>query len=267
MTFEPHPREFFARVRGGEPPARVANLRDKVDALADAGIARVFVQHFDPSLAALSADAFITDVLLRGCATRWLAVGDDFRFGARRTGDLALLRARAAADGYAVAVLPGLLDAGERISSSLVRTALAAGDLDRAAALLGRPYAISGHVLHGAKLGRTLGFPTLNLRIGHARPAATGIFAVRVHGLATRPWPGVASLGLRPTVDDSGRWLLETHLFGFDRQVYGTLVRVEFVRKLRDERQFDTLEALRVAIDADAIAARAVLADDLAAVP
>jgi len=259
MTFEPHPREFFARQRGA-PPARVANLRDKVAALADAGVDRVFVQHFAPALANLPAERFIDDVLVAGCAMRWLVVGDDFRFGAHRAGDLALLRERATTGRYEVTAMDSVLEGGERVSSSAVRAALAEGDLDRAARLLGRPYAISGHVLHGARLGRTLGFPTLNLRVGHTRPAATGIFAVQVHGLGSVPWPGVASLGRRPTVEEAGRWTLETHLFGFDREVYGTLISVEFVRKLRDEAKYDSLDALREAIAGDVAAARAVLA-------
>jgi riboflavin kinase/FMN adenylyltransferase len=204
-------------------------------------------------------ERFIADVLRHDCATRWLVVGDDFRFGARRAGDVALLRARAAAADYEVEHLPTVHDDGERISSSAVRAALAGGDLARAEHLLGRPYAISGHVLHGARLGRTLGFPTLNLRIGHRLPAAQGIFAVRVHGLAPAPLPGVASLGLRPTVDDSGRWVLETHLFDFTAQVYGKLIQVEFVKKLRDECRYASLRELQDAIAADALAARAVL--------
>jgi riboflavin kinase / FMN adenylyltransferase len=258
MTFEPHPREYFAGP--GTAPARISNLRDKVVALAAAGIDRVFVRHFSQPLAGMPPARFIAQVLRQDCAARWLVVGDDFRFGARRAGDVALLRASAAAAGYEVERVPTVDDEGERISSSAVRAALAAGDLTRAEHLLGRPYAISGRVLHGARLGRTLGFPTLNLRIGHRLPAARGIFAVRVHGLAPAPWPGVASLGLRPTVDDSGRWVLETHLFDFAAQVYGKLIRVEFVKKLRDESKYASLRELQTAIAADALAARAVLA-------
>ena len=260
MTFEPHPREFFAPAQA---PARIATLRDKVDALAAAGIERVFIQHFNRRLAALSAEAFIDDMLVAGLQARWLMIGDDFRFGAKRAGDVALLRARAAAGGYEVAQSVTVCDGGERISSSAVRAALAVGDLARAQALLGRPYVISGRVQHGAKLGRSIGFPTLNLRIAHAgdrrRPAVHGIFAVRVQGLGAPAIDGVASVGLRPTVDDSGRWLLEVHLFDFAQQVYGQLVRVEFVRKLRDEAKYDTLAELTAAIARDAAQARALL--------
>jgi riboflavin kinase/FMN adenylyltransferase len=260
MTFEPHPREFFA---AAQAPARIANVRDKLDALAAAGIERVFIQHFNRRFAGLSPEAFIDDILVAGLQVRWLMIGDDFRFGARRAGDVALLRERAAEGGYALAQSLTICDDGERISSSAVRNALAAGELHHAERLLGRPYVISGRVQHGAKLGRSIGFPTLNLRIAHARntrrPAVHGIFAVRVQGLAAQPIDGVASVGLRPTVDDSGRWLLEVHLFDFAQQVYGRLVRVEFVRKLRDEVKYDTLAELTAAIARDADQARVLL--------
>ncbi len=257
MTFEPHPRELFAP---DSAPARVANLRDKIDGLAAAGVQRVFIQHFNRRFAQLSPEQFVDDVLVAGLNTRWLMVGDDFRFGARRAGDVELLRQRGATHGYTVEQLATVLEHGVRVSSSEVREALAGGDLAHAAALLGRPYAISGRVLHGRKLGREIGFPTLNLRLAHRRPAAHGIFAVKVHGLGEGPWPGVASIGLRPTVDDTGRWLLEVHLFDFAQQVYGKLVRVELVHKLRDETKYESLQALSSAIRNDAAAARALLA-------
>jgi riboflavin kinase/FMN adenylyltransferase len=253
MTFEPHPREFFAPAQA---PARVANIRDKLEALREAGIERVYIEHFNRRFASLSAEQFIDDVLVAGCRVRWLMVGDDFRFGARRAGDLALLRARAAGGGYVVEALPTVLDGSDRVSSSAVRESLEKGDLARARELLGRPYMISGRVLHGAKLGRTIGFPTLNLRIAHKRPAVHGVYAVKVHGIDERAWPGVASVGLRPTVDDTGRWLLEVHLFDFARQVYGKLVRVEFLAKLRDEERYGTLDELTAAIARDAQRAR-----------
>ncbi len=263
MTFEPHPREFFAPEQA---PARIANLRDKLDALQAAGIERVFIQHFGRTFSQMSAEDFVRRVLIDACRTRWLMIGDDFRFGARRAGDVALLRARAAAGGYEVVQCPTVSEDGERISSSAVRHALASGDLHLAARLLGRPYAISGRVQHGARLGRSIGFPTLNLRIAHAKrmrqAALHGVFAVRVHGLHERALDGVASVGLRPTVDDSGRWLLEVHLFDFARQVYGHLVRVEFVQKLRDEARYGSVAELAEAIRHDAERARALLADD-----
>ncbi|SPE30569.1 bifunctional riboflavin kinase and FAD synthetase [Burkholderiales bacterium] len=263
MTFEPHPREFFAP---DAAPARVANLRDKIEGLRACGIERVFVLHFHWHLAELSAESFIDQVLAAGCALRWLIVGDDFRFGARRGGDIALLRARAALRGYEVEQLAPVQLDQERVSSSAVRSALAAGDLARAARLLGHPYHITGRVLHGAKLGRQIGFPTLNLRLAHRRSAVHGIFAVRVHGIGA-PRPGVASVGLRPTVDQSGRWLLEVHLFDFADEVYGRLVRVEFLQKLRDEEKFDSIEELTAAIRSDSQRAREVFANPQSPAP
>ncbi len=256
MTFEPHPRELFAPDKA---PPRVANLRDKLQGLQACGIDHVYLQHFNRHFASISAEDFIDHMLVEGCMMKWLLVGEDFRFGARRAGDLALLRQHAARGGYEVELLSTVTNDGDRISSSAVRAALGSGDLRRAAHLLGHPYAITGRVLHGAKRGRTLGYPTLNLRIAHKRPAAQGIYAVRVHGIGAQPWPGVASVGVRPTVEDSGRWLLEVHLFDFADQIYGHLVQVEFIKKLRDEEKYDTLDQLTTAIRNDADQARALL--------
>jgi riboflavin kinase/FMN adenylyltransferase len=257
MTFEPHPRELFTPESA---PARVANIRDKIEALACNGVERVFIQHFSRRFASLQPEQFISDVLVAGLDTRCLLVGDDFRFGARRSGDVELLRSRAAQYGYVVEQLATVQEHGVRVSSSEVREALAAGNLAHAAALLGRPYAISGRVLHGRKLGREIGFPTLNLRLAHKRPAARGIYAVKVHGLGVHVRPGVASIGLRPTVEDSDRWLLEVHLFDFAQDVYGRLIRVELVHKLRDETKYESVHALTCAIRNDAATARALLA-------
>ncbi len=256
MTFEPHPREFFAPERA---PARVSNLRDKLAAFKSCGIERTFVAHFNGRFAQQTPHAFVEDVLVADCRMKWLLVGEDFRFGAKRAGDIALLASYAAEGAFELEVMPTLTYNGERISSTAVRQALAAGDLARASALLDRAYTISGRVLHGRKLGRSLGFPTLNLKIQHSRPALQGIFAVRVHGVAERPMAGVASIGLRPTLDDAGRWLLEVHLFDFADAVYGRLVSVEFVRKLRDEQKYETLGALSAAIGDDAALARSIL--------
>ncbi|MGB2817155.1 MAG: bifunctional riboflavin kinase/FAD synthetase [Burkholderiaceae bacterium] len=256
MTFEPHPREFFTPQAA---PMRISNLRDKLGALQLGGIDRVFIQHFNRRFAQLSATDFVDRILLTGCDVRWLLVGDDFRFGAKRAGDNALLQQYAGKGCFELEQMPTFDDGGERISSTAVRTALAAGDLTHADRLLGRPYSISGRVLHGRKLGRSMGFPTLNLRIAHAHPAVHGIFAVRVHGIGRAPVPGVASIGLRPTVDQQGRWVLEVHLFDFKREIYGELVNVEFVKKLREEQKYETLDALAAAIRRDAEQARAVL--------
>ena len=258
MTFEPHPREFFAQRAGdlSKAPQRIANLRDKLQSLEDAGIDRVIVEHFSTQFASLSPQEFTQQVLVDGLHVKWLMVGDDFCYGARRAGDVAMLQQAGREHGFHVETLPTVMNGSTRISSSAVRLALAAGNFPLAQQLLGHPYAISGHVIHGQKLGRTLGFPTLNLRVAH-RPALSGIFIVQVHGLSPAPLPAVASLGVRPTVDDSGRVLLEVHLFDFAQSCYGKLVRVEFLEKLRDEEKYDDLPTLTAAIERDSNQARA----------
>jgi riboflavin kinase/FMN adenylyltransferase len=276
LTFEPHPRDYFAR-RAGKPelaPARIATLRDKLGELERCGIDHVVLLRFDERLASLPAEAFIADVLVRGLGARYVLVGDDFRFGAKRAGDYAMLDAAGQQAGFDVARMNSYEVRGLRVSSSAVREALAAGDMGQVAALLGRPYSISGHVVHGKKLGRSLGasepgadngFRTLNLRFSHPKPAALGIFAVRVHGLTEQPLDGVASLGKRPTVDDSGRVLLETYVLDWPAALgaeggYGKLVRVELLHKLRDEARYDGLPALTAAIEKDVVDAREFLA-------
>jgi riboflavin kinase/FMN adenylyltransferase len=196
-------------------------------------------------------------MIVNGLHARWVMIGDDFRYGAKRAGDFLSLKAAGERLGFEVEQMPTVADpSGARISSSGVRAALVSGDLDAARAALGRPIVISGHVVHGMKLGRDLGFPTLNLPITHKRPALAGIFVVRVHGIEDGPLPGVASLGLRPTVDDSGRVLLEVHLLDWHGDAYGKLVRVEFLKKLRDEEKFVDLETLGRAIARDVAHAR-----------
>jgi riboflavin kinase/FMN adenylyltransferase len=258
MTFEPHPREFFARMAGdlSKAPARIANLRDKLQSLSNAGIDRVIVEHFNAHFASMSPQEFVEKVLVQGLHVKWLMVGEDFCYGAKRAGNVAMLIEAGKKYGFEVEAMPTVMNAGTRISSSAVRAALANSDFALAAQLLGHPYAISGHVTHGKKLGRTIGFPTLNLRVAHKRPALSGIFVVQVHGLADHPLPGVASLGVRPTVEDSGRVLLETYLFDYAQQCYGKVVRVEFLKKLRDEEKYVDLPTLTAAIERDAQQAR-----------
>ena len=258
MTFEPHPRDHFAR-RAARPetaPARIATLRDKLCELQRCGIDEVLVVPFNDAFAAMPPQAFISDVLQRGLSAKYVLVGDDFSFGARRAGNYAMLDAAGPAAGFDVARMLSYEVHGLRVSSSAVREALAQGDMQQTEALLGRPYSISGHVLHGRKLGRELGFRTLNLRFGHPRPAASGIFAVQVHGLADAPVPGVASLGVRPTVEDSGRVLLEVHCLQWPAALgaeggYGKLLRVDLLHKLHDERKYASLDVLRQAIAHD----------------
>ncbi|UCE32862.1 MAG: bifunctional riboflavin kinase/FAD synthetase [Burkholderiales bacterium] len=258
LTFEPHPREFFAArnpVIGA--PTRILTLRNKLEALEAEGIDRVCVAHFNERFAALDAQTFVEQVIAAGLRTRHLLIGDDFRFGARRSGDFALLEHMAPVCGFELERMDTVALDAVRVSSSAIRGALTEGDFERATRLLGRPYRISGHVIHGRKLGRALGFPTLNLRIPHGRPAVAGVFVVRVHGLGSEPLPGVASLGTRPAVERGGRLLLEVHIFDLERDAYGALVEVEFLKRLRSEESYDSLEALTAQIQRDAQAARA----------
>ena len=261
MTFEPHPREYFARRTGdlSKAPARIANLRDKLGDLERAGIDRVIVEHFNEHFASQSPQDFIERVLVDGLHVKWLMVGDDFRFGAKRLGDIAMLQEAGRQYGFQAETLSAVMHGERRISSSAVREALKEADFAATQQLLGHPYVMSGHVIHGQKLGRTLGFPTLNLRVAH-RPALCGIFVVQVHGLAAQPLPAVASLGVRPTVEDAGRMLLEVHVFDYNEPAYGKLVRVEFLAKLRDEEKYVDLPTLTAAIEGDARQARAFFA-------
>ena len=264
LSFEPHPRDYFARLAGHPEaaPARIATLRDKLSELERCGVDQAVVLRFDERFAAQSPQAFIDEVLVRGLRARYVLVGDDFRFGTRRAGDYAMLDAAGQHQGFDVARMMSYEVHGLRVSSSAVREALAAGDMARAAALLGRPYAISGHVVHGQKLGRTLGFRTMNLRFAHARPAAMGIFVVEVLGLGGRVLRGVASLGVRPTIEDAGRVLLEVHCLDWPNDMgldaaYGKLLSVSLLHKLHAERKYPSLEALQPGIARDAADARA----------
>lgn len=278
ITFEPHPRDYFAALaRKPElAPARIATLRDKLLELAQCGMDQCVILPFNARLAALPADAFIRDVLVRGLGARYVLVGDDFRFGAQRAGDYNMLDAAAHASGFEVARMNSYEVSNQRVSSSTVRDALAQGDMQRTANLLGRPYSISGHVVHGRKLGRELGFRTLNLRFSHWKPAASGIFAVRVHGLAAQALPGVANLGIRPSVDpddvNGGRVLLETHCLDWPASLgaegaYGKIIRVELTHKLHDELKYDSLASLQTGIAQDCADARAFFAQEAQTLP
>ena len=283
LTFEPHPRDYFAALSGKPEvaPARIATLRDKLTELERCGVDQAVILPFNAQLAALSPTAFIDDVLVRGLRAKYVLVGDDFRFGAKRAGDYATLDAQGQLKGFDVARMQSYEVRGLRVSSSAVREALAQGRMEDAAKLLGRPYAISGHVVHGRKLGRELGkdahlpsgFRTLNLRFSsksHAwKSAASGIFCVRVHGLGNTALDGVANLGVRPSLDASdvngGRVLLETHILNWPTYLgqehgYGKIIRVELLHKLHDELKYDGLHALTEGIASDVVAARAYFA-------
>ena len=277
LTFEPHPRDFFAKSRQQPDiaPARIATLRDKLAQLQACGITQCVVMPFNATLAALTPSAFVHHMLVNGLGARYVLVGDDFRYGAQRAGDYTTLSHSGQQLGFEVARMnsyeiaeahsPGTL----RVSSSAVRQALAQGDMRQAALLLGRPYALSGHVVHGRKLGRELQCPTLNLRFGHTKPAASGIFVAMVHGLDDKPLPGVANFGVRPSLDandvNQGQVLLETHCLTWPSRLgaqggYGKLIRVELLHKLHDELKYDSLQALNQGIQRDCDDARAWLA-------
>ena len=271
MTFEPHPRDFFAK-QHQQPdlaPARIATLRDKLNELAACGVDQCVVLPFDQSFASQEPQAFIEDVLVKGLGVKYVLVGDDFRFGAKRAGDYAMLDAAGTAHGFDVARMNSYEVKNLRVSSSAVREAMGRGAMQEVAQLLGRPYAISGHVVHGRKLGRELNCRTLNLRFSHWKPAASGIFVVQVHGLAAQPWAGVANLGIRPSLDptdvNGGRVLLETHCLDWPASLgaeggYGKIIRVELLHKLHDELKYDGLDALMQGIHKDCDDARAWLA-------
>ena len=280
LTFEPHPRDYFAGALNKPElaPARIGTLRDKLTELERCGVQQAVVVPFDARLAAQSAEQFIDQVLVQGLGVRYVLVGDDFRFGRQRTGDYAMLDAAGKKAGFDVARMNSYEVHGLRVSSSAVRRALDAGDMEDAARLLGRPYTISGHVVHGRKLGRQLaesgqgagdGFRTLNLRFAHWKSAASGIFVVQVHGLSDTPLPGVANLGVRPSLDpndvNGGRVLLETHCLQWPEHLgaeggYGRIIRVELLHKLHDERKYDSLAALTAGIAQDCADARAFFA-------
>ena len=249
MTFEPHPREFFAPDKA---PVRLTSLREKLELLAEHGVERTHLCRFNFALAQVTAQEFIERILVRGLGVRWLQVGDDFRFGARRAGDLNMLKAHAARYGYAVEAMATLELDGERVSSTAVREALAAGNMTKAGRLLGHPYGISGRVVRGDQLGRKLGFPTANVRMKHNRPPLTGIFAVEFRRGAGAPVQGVASLGVRPTVKAPGAApVLEVYLLDFKEEIYGESVSVDFLHKFRDEAKYVDLETLKRQIARD----------------
>ncbi len=255
LTFEPLPQEFFKT----PPPARLTTLREKLIALRPLGVNRVVALRFGSDLAQTSAQDFVQTILVRSLRSETVVVGENFRFGHRRLGDVELLEHLLAQAGCGLRIVAPEQAEGARISSTRIREALARGALEEAQRLLGHPYGMAGHIIHGQARGRTIGYPTANLLPHRRRAAVRGVFAVRVHGVGTLPYNGVASLGIRPGLGD-GRELLEVHLFDWTGDLYGRLITVEFVAFLRDERRFDDWEHLRRAIDTDAREARLILA-------
>jgi riboflavin kinase/FMN adenylyltransferase len=255
LSFEPTPREFFAK---GTPPARLTRFREKYEALGQYGVERFVCLRFDAALRSMSPDEFIGDVLVSALGARHVIVGHDFKFARNLAGNVDTLRAAAAAGGFGVTeVAPFEID-GERVSSSLIRAALDAGDMARAARLLGRPYRMTGKVVEGAKLGRKLGFPTANLRPQRRATPLAGVFAIRVSGCGLQNAPGVASLGTRPAVNGK-ELLLEAHVFDFDGDLYRQYLHVDFVARLRDELWFPDMERLVEQMRKDAEQAREIL--------
>jgi len=244
MTFEPHPREFFTPESA---PARICSTREKLEHFAEAGVERVYVCRFNRRFAKLTADEFMQRILRDALNAQAILVGEDFRFGAMRTGSIIDFVEQK----FNLISLPQVNLADVRVSSTRVRAALAAGDLEQAALLLGRPYSISGKVVHGAKRGRQIGFPTANVHMRHERPALTGVYAVKLDGL-----DAVANLGVRPTIAGVPKLSLEVHVLDFNGDLYGKHVHVEFVRKIRDEMKFDGLDALKAQIALDVQVAR-----------
>ncbi len=257
LTFEPHPREFFSP---HDAPPRIQNLRDKLMALRQCAVDTIAIEEFNQAFSKLSPSEFVQNILIEKLNTKWILIGDDFCYGAKRAGNFDSLVAAGKQYGFEVSRIPSVLETDERISSSLLRQALEQGDMKRATQLLGRPFSISGHVLYGKQLGRTLGFPTLNLAVctrhPNAKPVTSGIFVSQVHGLGEKPLPAVSSLGVRPSVESTGQVLLETHIFDFNQSIYGQVVCVELLARLHEERKYPDLTTLQAAIQDDAQKAR-----------
>lgn len=256
MSFEPTPKEFFSP---GAPPARLMRLREKFEALADHGIDIFFCPRFDAQMRDIAADAFIRRILVHGLCATHIVIGDDFRFAARREGTLEYLERAGKALGYGVEQVPSVVVNGVRVSSTAIREALWAGDLDQATALLGRPYRMSGKVVAGDSIGRQLGYPTANVDLRRKQSAVMGIFAVRVRGLAGGVKDAVASVGSRPTFDGD-KPLLEVHIFDFDEDIYGKYIHVDFVGRLRDQVKYDDVGELVAQMHRDADNAKSILA-------
>lgn len=253
MTFEPHPFEFFAGDNLTIP--RITRMREKFCALADCGVDNVIIIPFNQKLANISASDFSTQIIGATLQPRHLVIGDDFRFGHQRQGDFALLQETGARSGFSVEATPTVLVDGERVSSTRVRQALASGDHALVKRLLGHPYTMLGRIRRGDQRGRQFGFPTANIYLHRRLTPVRGVYTVYVHGVGDHPWPGVANIGTRPTIDGT-RTLLEVHLLDFDQEIYGRYVKVEFCEKLREEVRYPSVELLKEQIARDVLAAR-----------
>lgn len=252
MVFEPQPQELFA---ADKAPARLTRLRDKCKYLAQAEVDYLLCISFNPVFAAMTAQAFVSELLVQRLGVQYLMIGDDFRFGAGRQGDYALLQKAGEEFGFTVKNSDSYCEQGQRISSTAIRQALQNNDLTLAEMYLGRPYSISGRVVHGDELGRTIGFPTANLPLKRLVSPIKGVFAVEVLGIDDKPLPGVANLGNRPTVSGK-RQQLEVNIFDINKNLYGRHIEVVLRAKLRDEQRFASLDALKQQIANDELAAR-----------
>ena len=257
MSFEPTPKEFF---QVSEPPARLMRFREKFDALSARGIDIFYCPRFSATMRAIPAADFVRRILVQGLNVRQLVVGDDFRFAAKREGDTALLERMGSALDFGVDQVPSVIVDGIRVSSTAIRDACIRGDMRQATSLLGRPYQMSGKIVRGEKVGRTLGFPTANVDLRRRQSAVMGIFAVRVHGLADSPLDAVASVGTRPTFNGT-KPLLEVYIFDFDEDVYGEYISVDFIARLREQKRYESVDDLVAQMHVDADNARSILAN------
>lgn len=257
VTLHPHPKEFF---NPGFKLDRISTLRDRIIEMKRCGIEQVCILPFNESMARLSPQTFVQDILVKQLNAKQVWVGDDFRFGAKRAGDFTMLKALGQIHSFEVNDLAEVQNNGTRVSSSNIREALKAGNITQATQMLGHPLVYSGHVIHGKKLGRTLGFPTMNIRIEGRASALTGILAVWVHGLENQPMPAVASMGVRPTVEESGEILLETFIPCWQGNAYGKLLRIEVLAHIRPEQHFSSLDVMVAQMHRDTEKAMALLA-------
>jgi riboflavin kinase/FMN adenylyltransferase len=256
MSFEPTPKEFFL---ADKPPARLMRFREKFEGLAAAGVDIFFCPRFNEAMKNIAADTFIRQILVHALNVRHLVIGDDFRFAQDREGHLETLRRAGQSLGFTVEQMSSVVESDERVSSSAIRDALWDGDVERATALLGRPYRMSGNVILGERVGRELGYPTANVNLNRKQSAVMGIFAVRVSGTDWGPLDAVASIGTRPTFGEN-RPLLEVHIFDFDKDIYGEYIHVDFIARLRSEEKFDDVDALVQQMHRDSALAREILA-------
>lgn len=263
LTFNPHPRQYFA-VKAGRPddaPTTISSLRSKLKTLSSTCIDRAILLRFNDAIVGMTPEDFIETILVRGLNVKWIVVGEAFHFAKNREGTTDDLVAAGEKYGFEVEVMPTVTDQNRRISSSVIRDALKHDDFALAEKLLGMPYYISGHIIHGDKRGHSLGFPTTNLPMRHFNPILSGVYITCVHGLAETPLPAVSIIGTRPSVDETPRIVLETHLLDFDKNCYGHLIHVEFLKKLRDNRKFPGLPALIEAIKNDVKTAKTFFDD------